>query len=794
MPTRLSAYRLWMIACVVALTTPAMSAEIADRPTPTVDFLEFNCLDCHEGSGAEAGLDLSQLGDDLADDVTRHRWVRIFDRVASGEMPPEDYGEVDSEEKMAFLDATGSWIREKQQEEYERRGRVRGRRLTNRQLENTLHDLLSIDVPLARLMPAEQRVEGFTGVVEAQSMSHFHLETHLRIIDAALDAAFDRAAEVEEDWERHFTPEDLARENPKRRCRDPEMRKGLAVVWSAGLAYYGRISSSRVDESGWYRIRFKASAVKKPDDHGVWCTVRSGRCVSSAPILNWIGSFEAENEAKELTYTAWIDEGDMLEIRPGDRTLKRGRFKGGQVGVGEGEPQDLPGLALHQMTMQEIHPGGTVDDVRRTLFGDLAVEVSPDDGPLRFVHNVTEDELAQQVTRFAEQAFRRPIDADHVQPYHALMRRFLDSGKSPVQALRSTYRALLCSPRFLYFHEQPGQLDNFAIANRLSYFFWNTMPDQELWHLAEEGELDDAAVLHRQVERMLAGERGKDFVKDFTSEWLDLSEINSTQLDRKFRNFDPVVQNAMLSETRTFIHDLLENDGSVVNLIDADYTYLNSRLARYYDVSFDGSDQLTRVELEPDCHRGGLLAHGAILKVTANGSNTSPVLRGVWVSERLLGKTIPPPPANVPAIEPDTRGAKTIREMLALHKSDPGCASCHKDIDPPGFALENFDAAGRWRDRYRDGKSKAGEIDASYELPDGREFEDFDQFRGLVAADPAPLARNVAEKLLVYGTGAPIEFAERELVEQLVARTADDEYGLRSIVHEVVSSPIFLSK
>jgi len=207
---------------------------------------------------------------------------------------------------------------------------------------------------------------------------------------------------------------------------------------------------------------------------------------------------------------------------------------------------------------------------------------------------------------------------------------------------------------------------------------------------------------------------------------------------------------------------------------------------------------LQRVALEPQHRRGGLLTQGAVLKVTANGSNTSPVVRGVWVSERLLGEPIPPPPGNVPAIEPDIRGAKTIREMLAKHRSEDSCAVCHVKIDPPGFALENYDPAGRWRDKYVQliaGRREQGAtIDASYSLPDGREFRDIHEFRSLIAAQPRKLARNVAEKLLVFGTGANISFADRQAIDQIVDRAAQDNYGFRSIVHAVTTSPTFLSK
>ncbi|MCG8652699.1 MAG: DUF1592 domain-containing protein, partial [Pirellulales bacterium] len=535
----------------------------------------------------------------------------------------------------------------------------------------------------------------------------------------------------------------------------------------------------------------------QPEDKGVWCTVRSGRCNSGAPLMSWIGSFEATGEARERTYDAWIPAGHMVEIRPGDETLKRARFQGGQVGAGEGGPQQVPGVALHGMTMERIHPGGDVATVRRRLMGELEVDVR-DDKPVA----TGKDAAAQAVKQmriFARRAFRRPVNDAELEKYTGLFHDLIAQGDDPLTALRASYRAILCSPRFLYFTEPAGRLDDHAIASRLSNMLWDSMPDDELFRLAEAGELKRPEVLRRQLRRMIAGERGRRFIENFSAQWLDLVDIDFTEPDRKLhRDFDIVVQNAMLEETHAYLEDMLANDRSVGLLIDSQHTYLNSRLARFYDIEGVQGEQLRRVGLKPEHHRGGLMSQGAILKVTANGTNTSPILRGIWISERLLGVPIPPPPANVPAIEPDIRGAKTIREQLQKHLTDTQCAGCHKNIDPPGFALENFDAAGRWRENYlasSGGRLRKGAVvDASSQLPDGRTFRNFSEFRKLFVADLGPIAKNVAEKMLVYGTGAPVTFADREVVDSIADSVAEHNYGFRSLLEAVVVSPIFLSK
>ncbi len=780
----MSVYMRSLIVCGI-LCLSCLSASAGDHPVTVGRFFKNNCLDCHAGADADGGLDLARLDADLANSKTLARWVRIFDRVQDGEMPPEDAGELDPDDTAEFLEATSTWLRETQGSEHAELGRVRSRRLTNVQLERTLHDLLAIDVPLASLMPEEQRTEGFTNIAEGQSMSHFQLESHLSVIDAALDAVFDRVAEVEKSRSRQYTAKALARENPRQRCRDPEMLDGKAVVWSAGVIFYGRITSTTARKSGWYRITFTASAINQPKDHGVWCTVRSGRCTSGAPLLSWIGSFEATEEPTERTFEAWIPADHMLEIRPADATLKRAKFQGGQIGAGEGAPQNVPGVALHSMRIDEIHPGGDVALAKRRLFGELNVAIDHGRQKFRLISDEPSKEAVKQLRAFAQRAFRRPTSEQDLKPYLRLLRRSIADGDDPIDALRASYRAILCSPRFLFFVEPAGPLDDHAIASRLSYLLWGSMPDHQLMKLAKAGKLRDAKTLGEQVERMLKGPRGRQFIEDFAGQWLDLVDIDFTEPDRKlYRDFDILVQNAMLDETHQFLQTLLENNASATELVDSDFTFLNSRLARFYDIKGVEGDQMRRVSLAAESHRGGLMAQGSILKVTANGTNTSPVLRGVWVSERILGTPIPPPPESVPAVEPDIRGAKTIREQLQKHLSDASCASCHQNIDPPGYALENFDAAGQWRENYlRNGKSDKGlPIDSSFTLADGREFKDFDEFRDLLCTDPRPIARNFAEMLLVYGTGAPITFADRSVVEDIVDQTVDQNYGLRSLL------------
>lgn len=771
----------------------------ADVPADVRQFVATHCTDCHTGSDAEGGFKLESLTDDASSSDAVRMWTRVIDRVHDREMPPRDATELNREQTQAFTKAAGTWLATEQRQDWAERGRVRGRRLTNIQIERSLHDLLGIDIPLANQLPEEPRTDGFTTVADGQPMSHFQLQRHLAVVDQALNEGFRRALTPSKLVSRELTARELCRRRPQSRTREPELIDDKAVTWASTLIFYGRLPSTTARQRGWYRLTVEASALKAPPGRGVWCSARTGKCISSAPLLNWAGSFEAGREPRQWSFVAWLEPGDMFELRPADRTLKQARFAGGQVGTGEGGPQNVPGLALHSAKFEQIHRGPAVKANRWRVLGELELKADKDWRKTTDAPDEPQVWLKKLMRSFAYRAFRRPITDAEVAPYIELAQQELSAGQSFVMSLRAGYRALLCSPRFLYLREASGKLDAYAVASRLSYFLWNTRPDRELTLAAKEGRLEQPWQIRKQVDRMLKTPRGREFVHHLASEWLDLSLINFTEPDRRlYWDFDITVQQSMLDETHAFLQSMLDDDLSVTNLIDSDFTFLNSRLARYYGIADIKGDELRQVALKPQHRRGGLMTHGSILKVTANGTNTSPVVRGVWVAERLLGEHIQPPPQNVPAIEPDIRGAKTIRDQLAKHRSDASCAACHRKIDPPGFALENFDPSGKWRDRYLkfQGRKrvKGIAVDSGDTLPDGRRFKDLEDFQQLVTAEPQKLAANVACKLLTCGTGAPVTFADRSDIQKIVNRSAESDYGFRTLLTNVVLSDAFLNK
>lgn len=415
---------------------------------------------------------------------------------------------------------------------------------------------------------------------------------------------------------------------------------------------------------------------------------------------------------------------------------------------------------------------------------------------------------------FMQRAYRRPVEEPHVQRFLALFNDQFGKGAGFTRSMLSTYTAVLASPGFLFTDEKPGPLDDFALASRLSYFLWNSEPDEALRALAVRGELRQPEVLRAQTERLLNDPKAQRFVEVFTDYWLDLRKADdtspSTTLYNDYELDDPLKLFA-LEETRLYVAELLRGDLPARNIADSDFTFLNERLADHYGVPGVKGAKMRKVKLPEDSVRGGLLTQASVLKVTANGTTTSPVLRGFWITERILGHQIPPPPP-VPAVEPDIRGAVTLRQQLEKHRSDASCASCHNQMDPPGFALESFDVMGGLRDRYRavnesvapeKGVGMNGQafafhyalpVDSAGELPDGRKFADIREFKRLLVQDEVTLARNLAKQLAIYATGAPVRFSDREQIEQIVQHASAKQYGVRSLVHAIVQSELFLKK
>ena len=422
---------------------------------------------------------------------------------------------------------------------------------------------------------------------------------------------------------------------------------------------------------------------------------------------------------------------------------------------------------------------------------------------------------ANLLQSFLQRAYRRPVSEDEVGLFVDLFNDQYSQGLGFAKSMLASYTAILSSPGFLFVDEKPGRLDDYALASRLSYFLWNSEPDDALRALAEHGQLHKPKILREQTERLLNDPKSRRFVEAFTDYWLDLRKIDDTSPSTTLYNdyeLDDSLKLAAIEETRLFVAELIRADLPACNIVSSDFTFLNERLAQHYGVPGVGGVAMRRVSLPADCVRGGLLTQASVLKVTANGTTTSPVIRGHWITERILGIETPPPPPKIPTVEPDIRGAVTIRQQLEKHRADPTCATCHTKMDPPGLALESFDVMGGWRSQYRAVKEGAtpapgigmdGQrfsfyyalpVDCTGTLPDGQKFDDVRELKRLLMSDPVPIARNFVRQLAVYATGAPVRFSDRDQIERILQRTRKSQYGVRSIVRELVQSDLFVTK
>ena len=704
------------------------------------------------------------------------------------------------------------------------------RRLNRTEYQNTIRDLLGIDVDLTELLPMDSSAGGFDNVGEALHISSFLMDRYLDAADKALSVAISNLPQPPRVQKRYFLKDERQVKTATEsvyRTRDDSLVMFSSSGWNAIT-----VGQFYPPDRGRYRIRISAYGFQNGDKP---VTYR----VDAGPMLmgtksHLVSYFDAEANKPTLTeFTDHFEARDHIRISPYGLANAQTVTK---VGA---EKYDGPGLGIEWVEVEgPLHDAWPPESHRR-IFGDMPQGKAPIDNYSQRVEVVSEQPLvdAERILRkFAERAFRRPVTDAEIQPYVQLVGAKLGEQRSFEQAVRVGLTAILVSPKFLFLREEPGPLDDYALASRLSYFLCSTMPDEELLALAENSNptrqrgaatsdavtdepsltrrvsLSDPETLHQQVERLLQHPRADQFTQNFVGQWLGLRDIDFTEPSHQlYPEFDDMLKVSMVRETELFFAEVLREDLSLTNFVASDFTMLNARLAKHYGIPGVDGYPFRKTKLPPDSHRGGVLTMASVLKVTANGTSTSPVMRGAWVLDRILGQPPEPPPENVAALEPDIRGATTIREQLAKHRQIESCASCHVDIDPPGFALESFDVIGGWRDYYRtttwarhveevridDRKMpyyRGLKVDPADTLPDCRQFANIDEFKQLLLADKDQLARALTTKLLTYATGAAPSDADGPQIEVLVAKIREKNYGLRTLVHEVVQSPLFRRK
>ncbi len=764
-------------------------------------FLNAHCLRCHGAEKVEGDLRLDQLNDDLSKPTTFERWREIVSRLQSGEMPPKKEPRPQPEQVADLVKQLSIRLDEaaaKQRVE----GRVVLRRLNRVEYENTVHDLFDVDVAVKEMLPEDAIAQGFDNVGAALNISPVLIERYLEAADAVLNAAVVPVHKLESKSERF----DLYDSLPKWFLAGAWKRDDGVILFRNSGDSASDLRQFKAPAPGRYRFRFAASAHNSETPLPMAALL--GNFVVSGNYSRHLGYFDAPpGKPAVIEFEERLGaKNDTIKVTP--VALPFVYLKQETMAEYPG-----PGLKIHWMEVEGPFPEAWPTESYRRVFGDT----DPKRGTLADAEKLLRELLPK--------AFRRPVIEGEEKPFVTLVALSLEMGQPFEASLRAGIKAVLTSPKFLYFREDrvgsgspdSAVLDDHALASRLSYFLWSTMPDETLFALARSGELHKPDVLHAQVERMLQHPKAKAFTENFTGQWLSLRDINATTPDKMlYPEFEESLLWSSVRETHLFFDELLKEDLSVRNFVDSEFAMLNGRLAKHYGIPDVHGVAFRKVALKPEHHRGGILTHASVLKVTANGTSTSPVIRGVWVLDRIMGKPVPPPPPNVPAVEPDIRGATTIREQLAKHRATENCAGCHSRIDPPGFALENYDVIGGWRDRYRVvaerkdwvnnrvgplakylaayqyGLGRA--VEAGDALPDGRPFADIAEFKKLLLTHPEQIARCLTEKLVTYATGHPVGFSDHAAVIQIVAEAKKLDYGLRSLVHAVVASELFQSK
>lgn len=785
---------LLLMASLLALSKPAR-AEGPDFAKAGRAFVETYCLKCHSGPEAKAGLSLEAFRDSDSLIKARKTWEGILGRIATSEMPPKGAKKPTVAEAVAFTDLVKAIFDHHDKNAKPDPGRVTMRRLNRVEYRNTIRDLVGVEFDPTADFPSDDIGHGFDNIGDVLTLSPFLMERYLAAAEQIMSKA--------------IMP------NPP-----PVIKRHLNSIYtepasseSGKLVVQGfrpmRTNGTKAIEVGPINTPYKWEA------HGeyifrtqVYAESEDGKPVKVSILVH----------GNDLPDPSPQSELDQLLGNPKTpaRILKTFQVKATKPEDAEILEVRVPAMAnRHRMQIAIDRPAE--NGPQATLWVKyLALEGPLDPRPLSH-HKLlatmgkTQEERTREVmARFLRRAFRRPVEAEELARSTELVEAAMAEGENWEAGIQFAMTAALCSPKFLFRVELDSNpksaeirdLNEYQLASRLSYFLWNSMPDDTLFELAEKGKL--SANLEAQVKRMLTDSRASSLVSNFAMQWLQLQRIDFISPDGKlFPTFNDKLRQAMVRETELFLESLLREDRSVLEMINADYTFLNAPLARHYGIADTNGnligqkptergrpirgEEFVRVSLQ-DRSRGGLLTQASVLTVTSNPTRTSPVKRGRWVLEQILGAPPPPPPPNVPELPEEETAvqAASLRERLEVHRQNPECANCHAKMDPIGFALENFNAVGAWRT-----KDAGFEIDATGEFTDGTKFVGPAELKSFVMERKEQFVRCLVEKMLIYAIGRGLEYYDRPTVEQIVSTLPEKEYRFSALITEIVRSDAF---
>ena len=794
-------------------------------------FLGQYCLDCHSADANEGEREFESFALPIQSQTQFIAADEIIDQLTLKVMPPQDYDQPSIEERLAIIAELRAAIMEARDVLRAATPRTVMRRLNQREYENTLAALFDRRVDTLGLtadFPKENTSHHMDTIGESLVTSGFLLDQYFQSASRLVERRLGKADLPPQSW--HFDKNFRQYEELEGSHHSVFNFEYLCLYEQPNTdtrqGGYGHIEDflGGVPVSGMYEIEVHAQAMHRDTHYDpklfridfsepfqlavVPGDVTKGHIhypQAIEPVL--AEAIVPDGEPEWLTFQVWLEAGQTprfifpngpYESRESVIKLNNqyaSEFKKPEEGVGRAtllREGKLPHIRIDEIKIRGplAEPAGTREEFAVFGEGGFRAEVAVD-----------------QLNAFAERAFRRPLDDADRKRIETLYQKRIEEQATPRQAALDTLKLILCSPAFLYLSEMTpedeSELAPFDLAARLSYALWAAPPDEELFSLARSGTLQDREVLKSQVHRMLADQRSDEFVRGFLDSWLNLRDIGNLPPPRNEMPdyYSENLPEAMKREAFEFFRHLLDENGSALDLLSSDYTFVDKRLAKLYQLPEQDSlrlaDGFQKVSLAGNQQRGGVLGMAGVLTVSANGVDTSPVTRGVWVSENILGVTPPPPPDEVPAIDANTSGGKTIREKLALHSQDATCAVCHRNIDPLGFAMESFDPIGRWRDHYRkrEGKGSEAEIDTKGTLPSGQSYDNFAGFKTvLLEHRREQFMHSLAEKLMSYSSGRHMQPTDRFAIEEVRSSAQSDNDGLRTMVVEVLTSETFRSR
>ena len=845
----------WTVAFFVALlvvqpVVTANDSRAINLPPLVTTYFKQHCYRCHGESVQKADRRLDLLPESITTgDEAAVLLEEVVDAINGGDMPPAKNGVPRPSAEVTRQVVAAITERLLHLAEAELAPTTKMRRLNRFEYINTMRDLLGLRrefFDVTSDFPIDAKEDGFDNNGEALTLSDYQLQRYLEVAEKSVNAAsfFDVKQPQTQHW--GFTGKDFNGVKSYERApvtwrliiNDEYIEIGHGQPSERHPNFVPAfVKQGGVPADGWYTIRVKAAAANRlnhgydhegfdrflnqrlkmalwiapnaslldknaadqrhlvnvwdlPDDVPIVFTERVWLSQGAIPFVSWTNGISSKGNIRRVA------EKHHPEVIRATKTQRDA------AQLGDQQVQALvEKLAKNKYNrlLSEVYQGPRIRVWSLDLDGPDFDQWPPISHQLLFGQETDASKVAidQVVQKFASRAFRQDVRASDVDHYVDFIRQRIREGDTHAEAIKLGLAAVLTSPRFLYLDEgndeDERELVSHELATRLSYFLWSSMPDAELTAAARAGTLTTDAGLKSQIDRMLQDAKTDAFIEHFAETWLHLNRLGSMPPDPKaFESYyRDRLEELFKTETRLFLGDLLRNNGSIENFLDSDYTFCNDVLAGHYGIAGVSGEHFRRVDVRPQHRRGGLLGHGSVLTLTANGIETSPVVRGVWVLEKILGTPPPPPPPDIEPFEPDTRGTTTIREQLNKHRSVATCADCHQKIDPVGFALEFYDPIGGFRTSYPGRGQNKLQVDGFGQLPTGEAFEDERGLKRLLVARKDRFAQALTGKLLTYATGRSMTFQDQPEIERIAAECASNGYGLRDLLIGVATSKTF---